>query len=59
MSSIRRSMGFDKTSTKPKVKPSTITPSVATAEVEELPDEIFTQGVNLKTGELENSLLNS
>lgn len=41
-------MGFDKSSPKPKVKPSSITPSVATAEVEELPDEFFTQEVNLK-----------
>lgn len=48
VSSIRRSMGFEKSSPKPKAKPSSITPSVATDEVDELPDEIFTQEVNLK-----------
>jgi dynactin 4 len=51
VSSIRRQMGFDKSSPKPKVKPSSITPSVATADVDELPDDIFTQEVNLKNSE--------
>jgi dynactin 4 len=41
-------MGFDKSSPKPKPKPSSISPSAATSDVEELPDEIFTQEVNLK-----------
>lgn len=48
MSSIRRQMGFDKSTPKPKVKPSNITPSVASADVDELPEELFTQGINLK-----------
>lgn len=50
VSSIRRQMGFDKTPVKPKVKPIVITPSIATAEVEELPDDFFTQPINLKNG---------
>jgi hypothetical protein len=45
-------MGFDKSSPKPKPKPSSITPSVASDEVDELPDEFFTQEVNLKNGKL-------
>lgn len=42
-------MGFDKTSNKPKPKPEVISPSLI-EEIEELPDEIFTQSVNLKSG---------
>lgn len=50
MSSIRRSLGWsDKSNiSKPKAKPSNITPSVATDIVEELPEDIFTKEVNLK-----------
>lgn len=36
------------TVSKPKPKPSKITASVATNEIDELPDEIFTQEINLK-----------
>lgn len=49
VSSIRRQMGFDKSSPKPKAKPSSITPAVASAEVDELPEEFLTQEVNLKS----------
>jgi hypothetical protein len=41
-------MGFDKSANKPKPKPESISPSPI-EEVEELPDEIFTQSVNLKS----------
>ena len=56
VSSIRRQMGWtDKNSvTKPKPKPSKITASVATNEIDELPDEIFTQEINLKNSKLLN-----
>lgn len=47
VSAIRRQMGFDKTASKPKSKPASISPSV-TEEVDELPEEIFTQPINLK-----------
>ena len=47
MSAIRRQMGFDKTASKPKNKPASISPSV-TEEVEELPEDVFTQTINLK-----------
>jgi hypothetical protein len=53
VSSVRRQMGFEKTTTKPKAKLLDISPSVASSEVEELSDEIFTQEVNLKNGESE------
>lgn len=46
-------MGFEKTSTpKPKAKPTEIQESPASAEVEELPDDIFTEPVNLNNSEL-------
>lgn len=51
VSSIRRQMGFDKSTTKSKAKPSTISSSVASSEVDELPDEFFTQEVDLKNSE--------
>jgi dynactin-4 len=42
-------MGWsDKTTAKPKIKPSSVTPSVASDDIDELPDEIFTQEINLK-----------
>ena len=47
MSAIRRQMGFDKTTPKPKNKPASISPSM-TEECEELPEDIFTQPINLK-----------
>ncbi len=43
-------MGFDKSSNKPKAKPESIAPS-SIEEIEELPEEIFTQSVNLKASE--------
>jgi dynactin 4 len=50
VSSIRRTMGFDKTSSpKTKAKPANIQASVPSYEVEELPDDIFTEPINLKT----------
>lgn len=42
-------MGFDKSANKPKTKPTEISPSIAEDDVEELPDEIFTQNINLKS----------
>jgi len=43
-------MGWaDKSSAKPKVKPSNIASSVATDEIDELPDDFFAQSVNLKS----------
>lgn len=51
MSAIRRQMGFDKTATKPKNKPASISPSM-TEEVEELPEDIFTQPINLKNSKI-------
>ncbi|CRK88090.1 CLUMA_CG001875, isoform A [Clunio marinus] len=48
VASIRRQIGFDKSAPKAKPKPTNITPSIATSEVEDLPDEIFTKPVNLK-----------
>lgn len=44
-------MGFDKSANKPKAKPTSITQSVA-ENVDELPEEIFTQKINLKSGKL-------
>lgn len=44
-------MGFDKTASKPKSKPAGISPSVP-EDLEELPDEIFTQPINLKNSKL-------
>lgn len=41
-------MGFDKSSPKPKAKPSSISTSLASSEVDELPDELFTQSINLR-----------
>lgn len=54
VSTIRRQMGWtDKnTVSKPKPKPSKISPSVATNDIDELPDEIFTKKINLKNSKL-------
>lgn len=43
-------MGFDKSANKPKTKPTSITQSIA-EDVEELSEDIFTQSINLKSGE--------
>lgn len=45
------------TGSKPKPKPSKITASVATNEIDELPDEIFTQEINLKNSKLQCLIL--
>lgn len=47
VSAIRRQMGFDKSAAKPKTKPSSISPSTID-ELEDLPDDIFSQPINLK-----------
>ncbi|KAG5673323.1 hypothetical protein PVAND_003383 [Polypedilum vanderplanki] len=47
VSAIRRQMGFDKSAAKPKSKPTAIAPSIA-EDVDDLPEEIFTQPINLK-----------
>lgn len=41
-------MGFDKSANKPKTKPTSITQSLA-EDVDELPEDIFTQKINLKS----------
>lgn len=47
-------MGFEKASSpKPKAKPTEIQPSLASADVDELPDDIFTEPVNLNNGEFD------
>jgi hypothetical protein len=50
-------MGFEKATTKSKAKLLDISASVASSEVEELSDEIFTQEVNLKNGESDLSFI--
>lgn len=51
-------MGFDKTASKPKNKPASISPSIK-EEIQELSDDIFTQTVNLKSGKYpKNKCLN-
>lgn len=52
-------MGFDKSTPKSKAKLRDISASIASSEVEELPDDIYTQEVNLKNGEQHKFIISS